>query len=232
MTKTNEHIVEVLCAMWFEPTLNDWDSTYFGKYYSRITELGYTEKQEQKKVEVQLEINANKPNPTVKEEGIRFIFRNPSEKTAIILSDHFISFHKMAPYNDWNSLMGKIVDPGLKIYKEIGLGKGLKEVQCLYLNSYKIRNDQMISDKFKFLPQIDDSKESSLLFQAKYDMPENLSVQIKLNWNALAPKKEVFFECSTFAKASEGVDYKTVAAKAHDQANAFYNKIYSDADSH
>lgn len=226
MATQNEHIVEVLCAMWFDPKSNEWDSTYFGKYYDKIVNLGYTEKQEQKQVELQLELNLKQSSSHLKEGNTRMIFRNPDLKTAIILSDHYISFHKLPPYGTWEGLMETVVAKGLELYQELGLGKDLKEVQCLYLNRWELNDGEKISKYFNFLPSIENGKEANVLFQANYEMADNISVQLKLN---STPKsngnKDLSFECSSFAKSLTSNDFRTLATKAHDQANNVYRKI-------
>lgn len=226
MATNNEHIVEVLCAMWFDPKQNDWDSTYFGKYHDKIVHLGYTEKQEQKQLEFQLDLNIKNPNSQIKEGGIRMIFRNPTLKTAIILTDHYISFHKMAPYDTWESLMQNVVEKGLILYQELGIGKGLLEVQCLYLNRWELEPDENVSKHFNFLPKISDGKEGNVSFQATYNMVDNISSQLKLNTGLMpSGKRDMSLECSTFAKATKSEDFWILAAKAHEQANNVYQKI-------
>ncbi len=226
MPETNQHIVEVLCAMWFDPKQNEWDSTYFGKYHDKIVGLGYTEKQEQKQVELRVEFKAENPTSEIKENGAKMVFRNPEQQTAIILTSHYISFHKLAPYDNWDYLVNTVVNPCFKLYQEIGLGRGLLEVQCLYLNRWSMLEGETISKYFNFLPLIEEGKESTVLFQAKYEMHDNISVQLKLN-SAPQPNKTAFlsFECSTFAKSTQSDNYRSLAAKAHDQANSVYQKI-------
>jgi uncharacterized protein (TIGR04255 family) len=230
MAETNTHIVEVLFAMWFKPNLNEWDSTYFGRYFERISALGYTEKQEQKQIEVKFEMGPKAGTPPAIKEGnsIRMVFKNPTKKTAIILSDNFISFHKLPPYENWQHLMSEIVEPGFEAYKKLGLGKGLKEVQSLYLNKYVLDKDQSLASVIKFWPVIDQGFESGILFQTKYEMPEGVSIQIKLNGTAIIStgKRELNFECSSFVKATEeNSDYKILSQKAHDSANSAYEKL-------
>ena len=154
------------------------------------------------------------------------IFRNPQLKTAIILADHYISFHKLPPYDTWESLMANVVKDGYRLYQEMGIGKGLMEVQCLYLNQWHLNPGESASNYFNFLHNIDEGTESNVLFQAKYEMPDNLSTQLKLN---SVPKpdgtRNLSFECSTFAKAISSEEFGILAKKAHDQANRVYQKI-------
>lgn len=225
MVANNEHIVEVLCAMWFDSDPNEWDSTFFGKYYTEISQLGYTEKEEQKGFEFKIEIKP-KPVPEYTEGKSRMIFRNPTQKTAIILSDNFISFHKLAPYDTWEKLIAQVVEPGFEKYKKIGLGNHLREVQCLYLNKHTLGVEQSIASVFKFWPSIEEGFETNILFQTKYDMREGVSVQLKLNGGANeAGVRDLFFECTTFVKATAEKDYHRFAEIAHEYANKVYNKL-------
>jgi uncharacterized protein (TIGR04255 family) len=225
MPTNNEHIVEVLFAMWFNPQSNEWDSTYFGKYHDKILPLGYTEKVEQKQVELQVNLDINQSAPVVKDNGIRMVFRNPQHKSAIVLADHYISFHKLAPYSTWDELM-QMVEESYKLYKDLGIGKDLREVQCLYLNKWELKSGESISRYFNFLPNIAEGNEANVLFQAKYDMPDNINVQLKLNKIPKANgSRDLTFECSTFAKNNLSEDYQILAQKAHDSANDVYLQI-------
>jgi uncharacterized protein (TIGR04255 family) len=224
MAQTNENIVEVLFAMWFDPNANDWDSTYFGRFHERIIPLGFTQKQEQKEVEIK--VGPHHIVPEVSDGKLKMTFKNPDSKTAVIISDHFISFHKLAPYKDWEQLLNDVVDPCFKIYKELGLGNSLKEVQWLYLNKYQISQQQKISSVVKFWPTIDDGVETNVSFRTRYNLPDGESVQLQLNGN-VNPEglRDLFFECSTFVKAIENSDYRSLAIKAHDAVNKIYDKL-------
>lgn len=229
MPDNNNHIVEVLCAMWFEPSENEWDSTYFGKYHDKIIQEGFTQKQEQKQFELKFQIDPQTSENTkaVSEATqARMAFKNPAAASAITLSPHFISFHKLAPYTNWTDLMTNIVAPNLIHYQELGLGKGLKEIQCLYLNKYQLPKGGRISDIFNFVPLIEEGTETNLSFQAKYKMSDNSFIQLKLRGQAtISENINFYFECSSFVKSSAGSDYHALSMKAHDQANRVYNKI-------
>lgn len=219
----HQQLTEVLCAVWFDPAQNDWDSTYFGKYYEKIAHLGYTDKKEQKQIEFRLE--PAKKNSEYTEGNPRMVFVNPVSNSAIILSAHFISFHKLHPYESWERLITEIANPGLKIYKELGLGKGIKEVQSLYLNRLLLTENEKITNHFNFLPTIEESVESNILFQAKYDMAEGKILQLKLNGNRIQDKIDLIFECSCFAQVYKNDDFSTLAEKAHKQVNIAYKQI-------
>ena len=222
---TDQHLVEVLFAMWFDPSLNPWDSTYYGIFYEKIQTIGYTEKQEQKQVKIRVDVPKNETD--LSHDEPRMVFRNPNEDTAIILSKHFISFHKLAPYHSWERLFEVVVNPGLKVYNSLGLGKGIVEVQSLYLNKYELGNSEKASSVFKFLPTLDDGIESSINFQGRYDLPEGKTIQLKLNGNIPQQgKRDLFFECSCFVKSSSASEsYSNLAEIAHDEANKVFRKI-------
>jgi len=225
----NEHLVEVLCAIKFDPSQNEWDSTFFGKYHEIIEKRGFTEKKEQKQIEFDVEVSPAQHPSNIKEgkSQIQMIFSNPTQKSAIILKENFISFHKLAPYSNWDTLIAEIVNPALLEYRSLGVGKGIVEVQCLYLNKYVIEKDKTISEYLTFLPIIPNSREAQVVFQGKYDLDQNNSVQLKLQMNANNPSvKEAFFECSSFANAlSPTEDFMVLAKKAHDNANSIYKLI-------
>lgn len=227
MAGNNAHIVEVLCALWFDEKTNDWDSTYFGKFHEKIEPLGYTIKEEKKKVEITVELKANNPIPQVTEGQTQMIFRNPNLGTAIILSAGFISFHKLTPYKDFKQLLAEIITPILNIYYKIGQGNNLKEVQWLYLNKYSLSSDQKISSVLKFWPSIDDGVETNISFQTKYELDEGITAQLRLNGNRDSRGiRELFFECSTFVKSSkDNNDVVALANKAHESVNVIYDKL-------
>lgn len=228
----NQHLVEVLCAIKFDPSQNEWDSTFFGNFHELIKKRGYTEKKEQRHLQFQVEVKPTQDQPIIKEEQgeLRMVFSNPLQKSAIILADNFVSFHKLAPYDTWDSFIKEVVNPGLEDYFQLGLGKGISEVQCLYLNKYKLEQGEGITKYFKFLPIIKGSKETQVVFQGKYDIGSDSFIQLKLNANENQETgRTVFFECSCFVSASsEQRDFVTLAQKAHDNANGAYRNVIND----
>ena len=236
MSAKKHQLAEVLCGIWFEPNSNPWDSTYFGKYYDKLEkQLGFTEKQEQKAFRIKVELKSNKTSegnslPEMTEGEPRMVFKNNINTTAVVLSSNFISFHKLPEYESWDSLIDSLVKPGIKIYSEIGLGKDVVQVQCLYLNKYSLDIKDKLSDYFSFIPSIEDfgiGSETNLSFQSQYDLSPNMHMLIKLNGN-INPQtntKEVFFECSCFAKRLGDEDIFILAKQAHDQTNLVYKKI-------
>jgi uncharacterized protein (TIGR04255 family) len=223
-------LAEVLCAFWFNPESNPWDSTYFGLYYEKLEKLGFTEKEEQKNIQFKLDIKSKEtPASEVSEGESRMIFKNHSKSSAIILSNNYISFHKLNPYQSWEKLLSEIVYPGFEIYESIGLGKDIIQVQALYLNKYELLIDEKLSNYFKFLPSIDDfgiGFERNILFQSQYDLDPNLNMLIKLNGGVDSGyKKEFFLECTCFAKKMQDSTLNTLITQAHDQANLVFNKI-------
>jgi uncharacterized protein (TIGR04255 family) len=224
----NQHLAEVLCSVWFNPEENEWDSTFFGKFYDVVISRGYTEKKEQKIVEVKVETQ-NK-NANFSEGKPRMIFTNNSLKAAITISDHFVSFHKLAPYENWSSLISEIAIPGLEMYRNIGLGKGkIREVQCLYLNRYEYYGAEKIAKRFKFLPDLPQASETNIFFQARYDISETGFVQLKLNGNRENEILPLYFECSSYIRNSDPrLDFLALSKQAHDVANDVYEKIVNN----
>ncbi|SRR5258708_6643725 len=224
----NQHLVEVLCAIRFDPNQNEWDSTFFGKYHELIKKRGFSEKREQKQVEFQVELKPVQSQSVLKEgQGqIKMVFSNPEEKSAIIMTDNFISFHKLAPYHTWGELIEKVALPSLTDYYSIGLGKSIIEVQCLYLNKYLLQREESLTNYFNFFPIIPESIETQVAFQGKYDLDLFNFVQLKLNTTLNETGKDIFFECSSFSNVSaEKEDFLALAQKAHDNANNAYNAI-------
>jgi len=234
MSSSKHELVEVLCSFSFDPIANPWDSTFFGEFYENIKELGFTEKQEQKGIQFKVEFNPITPESskaTSDELETRMLFRNSKSNSAIILAPHFVSFHKLAPYLNWEAFRDNEIIPGFRRYNKVGLGiKGLIQTQMLYLNKYDFEKGTALSDKFKFLPSIEKfgiGKEKSLQFQSKYEFEPNLLMQIRLNASIVnEDKKTVTLECSCLANNLDGkTDYLTLAELAHTKNNEVFNVI-------
>ncbi len=228
MGDSNSHVLEVLCSLKFDQHQNDWDSTYYGRYHDRLLPLGYTDKQEKKEVKLNLDMKSGSPQTNVQQGVTSFVFKNKTLNTAIMIGPHFVSFHKLAPYNTWNNLIKDVLEPCFTLYKEMGLGKGLVEVQCTYINSMQLDEGQRgVFDKFNILQPPTGAQESSINFQGNYELLPNTKALIRLNWNKIPQngQKGIFFECSTFVKAETNSDYLKLAQQAHDSANLFYAQI-------
>src|ERR1035441_699963 len=233
MNKENHLLTEVMCAFWFDQNQNSWDSTYFGKFFELIESEGYNEKEEQKNFQIQFELKSNDlQNPGAKSDELppKMVFRNKEKNYAIILTANFISFHKLAPYESWEKMLEEQIIPGLEKYFQMRLGKGLLQVQMLYLNNYAFPTDTNFSDHFHFLPLMDKLEigtEKSINFISQYELEPNLLSQIRLhtlpdnNQN-----KGVFLECSCLSfNKSQSEDWKTLAQQAHDTNNKIFNII-------
>lgn len=234
MAEENKHfLVEVLCGFWFNQEQNPWDSTFFGKFFELIERDGYTQKQEQQGYQVKFEFtSADVEKPTAQTDKLepRMLFKNPEKEMAILMAANYISFHKLVPYSSWEDLLVNQIKPGLERYSSIGLGKGLLQVQMLYLNKYVFSIDANLSDTFNFIPAVEKfgiGKERSLLFQSQYELDPNLLQQIKLN-SVPNPdnSKLVFLECSCLAINKTGIDdWLAIASQAHETNNKVYNTI-------
>jgi len=234
MTIASKHqLAEVLCGFWFSSEQNPWDSTFFGKFFELIKNDGYTEKEEQQGYQVKFELkNAEIEKPTAQTDKLepRMLFKNPEKNTAILMASNYISFHKLPPYTSWEILLEEQIKPSLVHYNEIGLGKGLLQVQMLYLNSYNFKKETNLSDTFSFLPAVEKfriGKERSLLFQSQYELDPNLLLQIKLNSIPIIDNnKQVFLECSCMAYNKTGDEnWLKIASQAHDTNNKVFNTI-------
>jgi uncharacterized protein (TIGR04255 family) len=235
LTNQNHQVAEVLCAIWFNTEVNKWDSTYFGRYFEKLEQMGFTEKNEQKSVHFKMEINNNEniidtPQTEMKEGEPRMVFRNVTQNTAVILSSNFISFHKLPPYDNWENLINNLVEPGLKAYQSLGLGKEVIQVQCLYLNKFELDTEDHLSKYFNFIPSIQNfgiGIERNTSFQSHYELAPNLQMLIKLNSsiNSTNHLKEVFLECSCFASALENHTIFELARQAHDQTSLVFNSL-------
>lgn len=231
-------LTEVLCAFWFAPDKNDWDSTYFGKYFDIISKHGFTIKEEQKSVQLSMLLKPHdsgsglKPETDYSEGEGRMIFRNEDKSKAIILSRNFISFHELGTYKGWDDLIDNLVNPFLEIYRSLGLGNETLQVQSLYLNNFSIPLEHKLSNVFAFLPNLEEfspSAESNVIFQSQYNLDPNLLVLIKLNGgiNNTTHLKELILECSSFAVKHDNITDAQLIKDAHAQANSIFHKTIS-----
>ena len=232
MSSENSHLLqEVLCAFVFNPSANTWDSTYFGKYFEAIQDLGFKDKQEQKGVEVKLEFKVDqKPESSYNDVEAKMPFKNVEKNRAIIMANSYISFHKLAPYERWENMMSDQIVPGLDRYFKIGLGKELLQVQMLYLNRYELSDNEKLSERFSFIPSIEDfgiGKEKNLFLQSQYDLEPNLLMQIQITARLTEKNtKEVFLQCScTGNNQNQKMSWEEIAKQVHDQNNIVFNKI-------
>jgi len=235
MFSENNHLLqEVLCAFVFNPNANTWDSTYFGKYFEAIQELGFKEKQEQKGLEVKFEFKVDPakkiPEPSYNEAEPKMLFKNAEKNYAIIMANSYISFHKLAPYERWESMMADQIIPGLERYFKIELGKELMQVQMLYLNRYEFSEHEKLSERFSFIPSIEDfgiGKERNLFLQSQYDLEPNLLMQIQITARLTEKNtKEVFLQCScTGTNHDQKRNWEEIAKQVHDQNNLVFHKI-------
>lgn len=228
------NLTEVLCGFWFNPNVNVWDSTFFGKYYEKIQPLGYDVKEEQKGVQIKFAIKPeggkSVPVSEMNEMDSRMVFKNPKNASAILMAANFISFHKLEPYKTWEALIAEQVNPGMETYQKLGLGKEVVQVQALYLNKYTLKASEKLSDYFSFVPSVQDfgnGFENSLVFQSQHELKPNLIQQIKLNavLDAASNMKNVFLECSCIASAHDNYNWEKLAQQAHDQNNLVFKSI-------
>ena len=191
-TENKHQLQEVLFAFIYNKSSNPWDSTYFGKYYDAIQDLGFKDKEEQRAFEVKLEVKADKNKriePQYNEAEPKMLFRNTEKKYAILMANNYISFHKLAPYEKWESMLKEQIKPGLERYNKIGLGKNIEQVQMLYLNKYEFDENEKLSTIFSFIPSIEDfgiGRERNFLLQSQYDLEPNLLMQIQITIIILA----------------------------------------------
>lgn len=230
MNEIKHQLTEVICSVRFNQT-QPWDSTYFGIYFELIRKHGYTEKQEQKSVQIVINANPNAiVNQSPSETETRFTFKNPKENRAIILSRNYISFHQLAPYKNWKNLINEIALPGLKEYNKMNLGGNIMQVQALYLNQYNLDISENLNNYLTFLPQFKSPAiEQSITFQSIYDIGSDRQLFLSVNGalNKVIEKKTIFLQCGCFINTINGIDFAELSQLAHDEANSLFNSITS-----
>lgn len=230
MNNPNKHLLtEVLCAVWFDQN-QPWDSTYFGIYFEKIRDLGFTNKQEQKGYQILIDPTKSNPNSQFvpPELESKFIFKNESKNRAIILARNYISFHQLAPYENWQTLINEIAMPGLDYYDKLGIGLNIIQVQSLYLNQYSLNLNENIGDYLNFLPNLDSTSiQENITFLSTYGIYPNkqLFLNVNGNINQSFEINNIILQCGCIVKKVEPSNFQSLAEEAHKESVKLYNSI-------
>jgi uncharacterized protein (TIGR04255 family) len=232
MEYQNHKITEAVCAFRFNPYANKWDVTDYAMFYNKVKDLGFSNKQEIRPVQISFQQKPDEihNNPQTQEGDIQMVFKNNVGNKAILLGPNFISFHSLNGYLGWEIFSGNFIKEILKIYFDLGFGNYLLNAQMLYINNFQLENNQKLSDYLTFVPQSENfgqGEELSHLFQSVYHIAPNKQLQIKTILNISNPDrmKNVILECNCIAtNTHNNIDWDTLSKDAHDAAkNAFLN---------
>ncbi|NDC42629.1 MAG: TIGR04255 family protein [Chitinophagia bacterium] len=200
---SNKFVTEVACTFQFEEGEVVWDSAYFGQYFDKIKDLGFTTRQERKGFQLKIEGNVSEQLLTsVSEEGTQMVFQDLQRGFAIVLGRAHLSFHIVGTYKNWMSFEQSLLLPFYSLYEELGLYNHIASCNVLYLNKFLIGTSEKLADYFTAVsPKINDIGTPLQYFtQQVYPYTgSNGNLTFKLLCNHLGDEKlEVSLECSCF----------------------------------
>lgn len=235
---TNNNLREVVCSFNFldEDDIT-WDSGYFGQYYDKIKDLGFTQRNERKGIKIQFNGNADQITEggaaSVEEVGSEMIFRNPEKGLAIIMGDRKISFHIVTGYIDWYTFYETFMRPCLNLYLEVGIYKRPDFCQVIYLNEFTFDPWESLADFFTIVtpPLSDVGIEGSVLVQKNY-IANQLGLLVKLNANPTPDEKKfVIVECGATSlpyPENQELGLLALANKTKEPIRDFFENIITD----
>jgi uncharacterized protein (TIGR04255 family) len=130
----NKHLIEVSCGFNFLNETVAWDSIYFGQFFDRIQQFGFSKREERKGFQINFEGKADGSKPPVTSSTVedQVIFRNPDKGWAVIMGQNKVSFHIVKNYPGWDTFTKDLFEPLLKEYKSLGLGNGPRNCRVVY----------------------------------------------------------------------------------------------------
>jgi uncharacterized protein (TIGR04255 family) len=228
----NLHLIEVNYGFQFTSS-SPWDSTYFGQYYERIKEHGFTDKQERKGIQIQLSNNPVQVIRSGQTVDDQIIFKDPIKGWAIAMGKDKISFHIIKDYKGWDNFKQKLIIPFYQIYLDLGLGKGRRQSNMIYLNKFTKDISVNLSDYFTIIQGLDDSFgiEANTFIQRTFNTSSNVLIT-KLN-SQLRPdgRKNIVLECGAVCRDSKLMtsnNWQEQTDKTHEPIRNFFEAIITE----
>lgn len=235
MEFTKHKITEAVCAFRFDPIQNPWDITIFSNFYDSVKDDGFIKKQEIKPFQLSFQIKSDEePKPPNFQQGeTQMVFKTDDEKYAILIGNNYVSFHTLNHYPGWDMFKPKIIEVCLRKYFALGLGKGLANVQMIYINNFDLEANKDLSDYLTFVPKMKDfgeGEETTHHFQSNYFIAPNKQLSLRTILSVLPPHKikKVLLESNCIASNINGSEWSALADDAHDAARNAFIKISSD----
>lgn len=235
---TNKHLKEVLCTYKFIPGATKWDSAFFGQFYDKISDAGFTARQEKKGIvfEIAGNINGNTPpTPNIQEAESQMIFRDPVRNFAITMGNSLLSFHIVNTYETWEAFNEKLMKPFMEKYLELGIYEKIQSCQVVYLNRFEKPEAQDISDYFTVLsPSFKQfGKETNVQLSKSYITPNDVVLNFRITpQQASIPQTEsLMLECGAVGHLAMGKDIREWKAISQDVKNPvkdFFESIITD----
>lgn len=236
---TNSHLKEVLCTYKFVPGQTKWDSAFFGQFYDKISDAGFTERQEKKGIIFEINGTEKKGTdailPNVQEAESQMIFRNPTQNFAITMGNSMLSFHIVSTYENWEVFNEKLMAPFIEKYIELSIYDKIQSCQVVYLNQFELAEDQKLSDYFTVVspPFEEFGKETSVQVTKKYTTSNGAVLILRISPQNKQPStsKTITLECGANGNIANGIDireWKTVSQNIKNPIKNFFECIITE----
>jgi len=231
MSIPNSHLVEVNCGFHFNQETTPWDSTFFGRFYEKIYDRGFTQKEVRRGVSIIFGLKENANSIPTQEIEEQFIFKN-SSGMAITMAQNKISFHITSNYSNWETFVNTLIRPISEIYKKLGLGNGERECNLVYLNRFSKSKDEDLSEYFKIISKIDKTlgDEANTFVQRVIDNGSN-NLITKLKSQLTNNTFNINFECGAVNKdrfAKNNSDWIAQANMTHAPIRDFFESLITE----
>ena len=237
MAYSNKHLIEVTCGFQFNNETSKWDSVYFGQYYDKIKDQGFTERQEKKGIQIQVNANPADSSTSIKTTSQNLedqvIFKNPSNGWAVKIGKGKISFHIVNNYTIWEDFLNLFIKPYVEKYLDLGLGNGPRQCNVIYLNRFLKPATENLSDYFTVVSpmNLDFGIETTTFVQRVFnDKGKNLLIT-KLNSKTIDKTNTINLECGAVCINNDSinsVDWVDQANSTHAPIKAFFEAIITE----
>lgn len=230
---SNRHLIEVSCGFQFPQETLEWDSTFFGQYYDKIKDLGFSEKEERKGVQITFKGSKGDNSQPFSSSEIedQVIFKNTSNGWAIAMGKGKISFHILKNYSGWDFLIENLVSPFFNFYEQLGLGNGVRQCNIVYLNRFIKLPSEKLSDYFTIISAMDSKFgiETNTSLQRVIENENNFLIT-KLNTQLLPNGLNINFECGAICKNINcmNTDWLSQANRTHEPIKDFFESLITE----
>jgi uncharacterized protein (TIGR04255 family) len=230
---SNNHLAEVNCGFVFTNESVPWDSTFFGQYYEKIKNEGFTAREDRKGVQFTFNVKRPADLPfTTQEIEDQVIFKNNDKGWAIAMSKGKISFHVVKNYTNWDDFLNNFIKPYFEYYKVLGLGNGMRQCNMVYLNRFEKKVEENLSDSFLLVSPIKSEfgTERVTAINRIIENENNLLIA-KLNSQIIGGSQTINFECGAICKSLlciNSENWVDQADKTHAPIRDFFEALITE----
>lgn len=228
-TYPNPPLKEAVCTFDFGDT-SEWDPTYQGLIYADLkssyptrktaTTYGVRQREDEKK-------------PLVVEEPRTRLF-SEDENKLIQIGEHYLSVHRLAPYDSWNAFHKRIVKAYQAYIKVVGSTR-IDRIRLSYVNGITLRSEDTLNDFLKISINYDEplSAGSHVFFAGVAKSPNEgdvLNVELSNSRNDAQAEAEIKLGI-TYASPTLSPNTGTVSQwidEAHDAIEERFESLITD----